>query len=160
MNQNHDMQCDLLIIGAGMTGMAAAVFAGNRDINTVLVGITSEMIFASGLLDLLGIYPIERGKPIGDPWQGIKSLVQDNPDHPYAKIPAAGIQNAFEELVAYLNASGLLYTHHEDRNALILTPAGTLKPSYYIPQTMWGGGGSIRIQGALLGYRYQRTQRI
>ena len=139
MNQTYDTQCDLLIIGAGMAGMAAAVFAANRKIETVLVGITSEMIFASGLLDLLGVYPIENGKHIKDPWQGITDLTQDNPVHPYAKIPAATIQKAFEELVAYLNASGLTYTRHDDRNAFILTPAGTLKPSYYIPRTMWGG---------------------
>jgi glycerol-3-phosphate dehydrogenase subunit B len=139
MNQTHDMHCDLLIIGAGMTGMAAAVFAANRKIETVLVGITSEMIFASGLLDLLGVYPIERGKSIQDPWQGIADLCIDNPDHPYAKIPASTIQKAFEELVAFMNASGQTYARHRDRNAFILTPAGTLKPSYYIPQTMWGG---------------------
>jgi len=122
-----------------MTGMAAAVFAAKRKIETVLVGITSEMIFASGLLDLLGVYPIEKGKPIRDPWQGIVNLTQNDPYHPYAKIPAATIQKGIEELVAYLNANGLTYTCHTDRNALILTPAGTLKPSYYIPQTMWGG---------------------
>jgi len=139
MNQTSDIKCDLLIIGAGMTGMAAAMFAAKRKINTVLVGITSEMIFASGLLDLLGAYPIEKGKPIRDPWQGITKLIQDNPDHPYAKIPAATIQKAYAELVEYLNATGLNYTRHNDRNALILTPTGTLKPSYYIPQTMWAG---------------------
>ena len=139
MNQTHDMQCDLLIIGAGMTGMSAAVFAANRKIESVLVGITSEMIFASGLLDLLGVYPVEKGKSIGNPWQGITNLTQENPDHPYAKIPATTIQNAFEELVAFLNASGLIYTSHKDRNAHTLTPVGTLKPSFYIPQTMWGG---------------------
>ncbi len=137
MNQTSDIQCDLLIIGAGMTGMAAAVFAAKRKIKTVLVGITSEMIFASGLLDLLGVHPIENGTSINDPWQGITKLIQDNPDHPYAKIPEATIQKAFEELVEYLNAAGLTYTRHNDRNALILTPTGTLKPSYYIPHTMW-----------------------
>ncbi len=150
MNQTYDTQCDLLIIGAGMTGMSAAVFAANRKIKTVLVGVTSEMIFASGLLDLLGVYPIEKGKSIQDPWKGITNLTQDNPKHPYAQIPAATIKNAFEELIAYLNATGLTYTCHNDRNAPILTPAGTLKPSYYIPQTMWGGVQAHRSKAPCL----------
>jgi len=150
MNQTPDIQCDLLIIGAGMAGMAAAVFASTRKIETVLVGITSEMIFASGLFDLLGVHPIENGAFIENPWQGIANLTQENPDHPYAKIPATTIQKAMAELVAYLNATGLTYTSHRECNVLILTPAGTLKPSYYVPQTMLAGAQAYKSKAPCL----------
>jgi len=139
MYQTSDMQCDLLVIGAGMAGMAAALFAGNRHVDTLQVGITSEIIFASGLLDLLGVYPVETGNPLTDPWQGIKDLCLDMPDHPYARIPPSIIQESFDELIAFLNTSGLPYVRHEKRNAFVMTPIGTSKPSYFIPQTMWGG---------------------
>ena len=134
-----NIDCDLVIIGAGMTGMAAALFAGNRNVETVQVGITSEIIFASGLLDLLGVHPIEHETIRKDPWEGIDALCRDIPDHPYAKIPPKTIHDAFEELVLFLNASGLVYVRHESRNARVLTPVGTVKPSYFIPQTMWNG---------------------
>ena len=139
MDNNLNLDCDLLIIGAGMAGMAASLFAGNRNIKTVQVGIASEIIFASGLLDLMGVHPVANGTVTRDPWQGIEDLCGDIPNHPYAKIPPATIHDAFEELVAFFNASGLGYVRHERQNAFVLTPAGTTKPSYYVPRTMWNG---------------------
>ncbi len=139
MTENLNIDCDLVIIGAGMAGMAASLFAGNRNIDTVQVGITSEIIFTSGLMDLLGVHPVEHGTIRRDPWQGIKDLCRDIPDHPYAKIPPAIIHNAFEELIAFLKTSGLVYVRHEKQNAFVLTPVGTIKPSYFIPRTMWNG---------------------
>lgn len=139
MMNTFDIDCDLVVIGAGMTGMAASLFAGNRNIDTVQVGITGEIIFASGLLDLLGVHPIEHGVVRKDPWEGIEHLCRDLPDHPYAMIPPTLIYDAFEELIAFLNISGLVYVRQKRQNALVLTPAGTVKPSYFIPQTMWNG---------------------
>ncbi len=139
MTDTPNIDCDLVIIGAGMAGMAASLFAGNRNISTVQVGIASEIIFASGLLDLMGVHPVEHKTIRKDPWEGIEALCRDIPDHPYAKIPQKIIHDAFEELVIFLNASGLVYVRHESQNALVLTPVGTVKPSYFIPQTMWNG---------------------
>ena len=139
MNDTPNLDCELLIIGAGMAGMAASLFAGNRNIKTVQVGIASEIIFASGLLDLMGVHPAVKGTLTRDPWQAIEDLCRDFPNHPYAKIPPATIHDAFEELVSFFNASGLGYARHERQNAFVLTPAGTTKPSYYIPRTMWNG---------------------
>ena len=139
MTENLNIDCDLVIIGAGMAGMAASLFAGNRNIETVQVGITSEIIFASGLLDLMGVHPVEGGTSRGDPWQGIEDLCRDIPDHPYAKIPSSIIHDAFEELIAFLNTSGLVYTRNKRKNSFVLTPVGTIKPSYFIPRTMWNG---------------------
>ena len=47
--EQSDITCDLMIIGAGMAGMAAALFAANRGIDTVQVGMKSELDFSSGL---------------------------------------------------------------------------------------------------------------
>jgi len=139
MSETPNIDCDLVIIGAGMAGMAAALFAGNRNIDTVQVGITSEIIFASGLMDLLGVHPVASGAIRKDPWEGIEALGRDIPNHPYAKIPLKIIHDAIEELIAFLNTSGLDYVRHEKQNALVLTPAGTIKPTYFVPQTMWNG---------------------
>jgi glycerol-3-phosphate dehydrogenase subunit B len=139
MTDTINIDCDLVIIGAGMAGMAASLFAGNRNIEAVQVGITSEIIFASGLLDLMGVHPVALGIIRKDPWEGIEKLCQDIPDHPYAKISPTIIHDAFEELITFLNASGLVYIQHERQNAFVLTPVGTVKPSYFIPQTMWNG---------------------
>ena len=81
------MKTDLTIIGAGMTGMAAALFAVNRKISTTLVGQHSAMNFASGIMDLMGVHPA--GQQWDDPWKAIDQVRCDLPDHPFAKIENA-----------------------------------------------------------------------
>ena len=66
MDPPRDISCRLLVIGAGMAGMAASLFAARRGIDTVQVGLSSTIPFASGLLDLLGVYPADAGEPISD----------------------------------------------------------------------------------------------
>jgi len=150
MTENLTIDCDLVIIGAGMAGMAASLFAGNRNIDTVQVGITSEIIFASGLIDLLGVHPVASGNIRKDPWEGIENLCLDIPDHPYAKISPTIIHDAVEELIAFLNESGLVYVRHERQNALVLTPAGTIKPTYFVPRTMWNGVRALETKAPCL----------
>ena len=89
MVQNHEINCDLLVIGAGMAGMAASLFAANRGVDTVQIGVASQIIFSSGLLDLLGVHPVEEGKTWDDPFQALDQLTADLPDLaalPYAEI--------------------------------------------------------------------------
>jgi len=150
MTDHFDIECEMVIIGAGMAGMAASLFAANRNIDTVQVGIASEIIFASGLLDLLGVHPVQEGTIRKDPWQALKDLCRLSPDHPYAKMSPSSIHDAFEELVAFLNTSGLVYTRHESQNSFVLTPVGTIKPSYFIPQTMWNGVQALQTKAPCL----------
>lgn len=139
MTYETDINCELVVIGAGMAGMAATLFAANRGLKTLQVGIASEIIFASGLLDLLGVHPMETGKIWENPWQGLKVLSRDLPNHPYAKIALPDIHDAFEELTTYLGDIGLPYRRHQNRNARLLTSVGTIKATYYVPQSMWNG---------------------
>ncbi len=60
MTDATNQKYDLAIIGTGMAGMAAAVFAVNRGISTVIVGSLGESWFTSGLIDLMGVHPIRR----------------------------------------------------------------------------------------------------
>ncbi len=52
------LKCDLCIIGTGLAGMAATLFAATRGLSVVQAGHTGEIIFASGWLDLLGVHPV------------------------------------------------------------------------------------------------------
>ena len=133
------LQCDLTIIGAGMAGMAATLFAANRGLSVAQVGNTSEIGFASGFFDLLGIHPMSEGKRWDDPWAGIETLVKDNPGHPYARLGQEEIRAAFDELLFFLEGAGLSYSRNPDRNVKIVTPLGTVKTTYCTPRTMWAG---------------------
>jgi glycerol-3-phosphate dehydrogenase subunit B len=126
-------------IGAGIAGMAAALFAVNRGLSTVQVGSTGEIIFASGLLDLMGVHPVHKKHIWHDPWAAIDALAKDIPEHPYARLKKKDIQNAFEELLTGLQEAGLLYRRNTDRNVQVITSLGTTKLTYCVPQTMWNG---------------------
>ena len=97
VHRSDFIDCDLLVIGRGMTGMAASLFAADRGLSTVQVGMTGGLIFASGLLDLLGVYPLNDTKLWTDPWAGIDHLVKEIPNHPYARLKREDIEGAFQE---------------------------------------------------------------
>jgi glycerol-3-phosphate dehydrogenase subunit B len=141
---------DLCIIGSGMAGMSAAVFAANRGLSTVLVGRTGEIIFATGLLDVMGVHPLAAGTVWTDPWAGIAALVRDIPQHPYGKLPAGSIRAAFQEILDFFETQGLSYTGFPERNAAVFTAVGTAKITYRVPVTMWSGVAARRDRVACL----------
>jgi glycerol-3-phosphate dehydrogenase subunit B len=140
----NTIECELAVIGTGMAGNAAALFAANRGLSVVQVGITSQIIFASGLLDLMGVYPIHKKRLWDDPWAAIEAVVQDMPDHPYAKLSKKEIGDAFAEILSFFSSSNLPYFSYKHRNASALTPVGTIKPTYCVPHTMWAGVAALR----------------
>ena len=54
---------DLLVVGRGMAGMAAALFAAGRGLSVAQAGRGGGVpLFASGLLDLMAVHPVEEGR--------------------------------------------------------------------------------------------------
>ncbi|MBN2123653.1 MAG: FAD-binding protein, partial [Deltaproteobacteria bacterium] len=139
MKAPETIQCDLAVIGAGMAGMAAAVFAAHRGLSTLQVGRTGEIVLSTGFLDLLGVHPVEEGKVWEDPWAAIDALVQAVPRHPYARLGREEIRSAFKKMIAFLDRAGLRYETKAGGNALVISPLGTVKPTYGVPATMWNG---------------------
>ncbi|MEA1969318.1 MAG: glycerol-3-phosphate dehydrogenase subunit GlpB, partial [Thermodesulfobacteriota bacterium] len=134
---NNVIKTDLTIIGSGMAGMAAAVFAVNRGISTTLTGRSSSIHFASGLMDLMGVYP--PGIQNLDPWSAIELVRKDIVNHPYSKISNKDISTALVEIIAFLKDQGLFYQRAAYRNIDVITSVGTLKKTHMVPQTMWNG---------------------
>jgi hypothetical protein len=54
-------------------GMASALFAAARGVSTVQVGIPGEILFASGLIDLMGVHPVEKRRLWRNPWSAISA---------------------------------------------------------------------------------------
>jgi glycerol-3-phosphate dehydrogenase subunit B len=144
------LECDLLVIGTGMTGMAAALFAAQRGIDTVQVGMTGELNYASGLLDLMGVYPIDRGRRWENPWEAIDALIADCPRHPYALLDRADMRAAMGDLLTFLNDHGLPYSHRPEHNLQVITPIGTLKTTYAVQQSMYGAVKALHTKAPCL----------
>ena len=139
MSNSDPLKCDLLVIGRGMAGMASALFAANRGLSTVQVGMTGEIVFASGLLDLMGVHPIEEKKVWQDPWAAIDSVAGDLPDHPYAHLTKDDIRASFVEVLSFLEKEGLTYCREENYNSRMINPLGKTKTTYCVPRSMWSG---------------------
>ena len=150
MDDDTQLNCDLCVIGAGLAGMAATVFAANRGLSVVQVGRTGEIMFASGLLDLLGVHPVSEKRTWTDPWAAIEALQNDIPAHPYARLKKEDIRTAFDEILNFLEESGLYYHRRSDRNSDVLTSLGRLKTTYAVPHTMWKGVMALEEKPACL----------
>ena len=139
MTDVKSIECDLCVIGSGLAGMAASLFAATRGLRVAQMGHTGEIIFASGLLDLLSVHPVVEKRSWSDPWAAIDALVGDLPDHPYARLKKADIKVAFDQILTFLEETGLTYHRDIGRNTGVLTSLGTIKSTYAVPHTMWQG---------------------
>lgn len=137
------IRSELIIIGSGIAGMAATLFAAHRGIDAVQVGETGEINFASGLIDLLGVHPLDSGTQWDDPWAAIARLTQDQVEHPYAKLRSETIRRALKEFTDFLGEAGQRYHFHPKSNLRLLTPAGTIKTTYAAPQSMAKGAQAL-----------------
>lgn len=129
-------QCQLAIVGAGLAGVAATIFALKRGIKTAQIGKTGALAYTSGYFDLLGVHG---GKAISDPWRAIEALTIEEPQHPLARMTRKDIAEAFTSFTDSVSKMGVGYTTPTDTNHLALTPAGTVKPTCSVPTTMYPG---------------------
>ena len=159
IKQPRRHRTELLVIGSGLAGMAASLFALERGVGVAQVGNSGVIAFTTGYLDLLG----HDGRGfVDDPWQALIRLREDEPRHPLANIAQDDIRAAFTSFTRTLTEMGLGYTAPGQRNLLALTPAGTLKPTLSLPLTMQpaipGDGSRPRHPRGRL-HRPQRFQR-
>jgi glycerol-3-phosphate dehydrogenase subunit B len=122
-----------------MAGLSAALFALRRGLTTVVTGATSELVYASGPWDLLGVHPIAERHVVTDPWLGVQALASDLPKHPYARIAEPQARSAFAALLDAFRESGYPYARLPDGNCEVITSIGTTKRTYCVPHTMWNG---------------------
>lgn len=134
--EKRKIETDLAIIGTGLAGIAASVFAVNRGLSCSLAGNTGAVAYTTGYLDLLGYFD---NNFISNPWQAIDKLRKNNPRHPLANITGDDIHNAFQQFTSFIGQLGIGYSEPSDRNLLAITPAGTLKPTLCVPLTMQKG---------------------
>ncbi len=130
---------DVAVIGAGMAGMAAALFAAERGLSCIQIGNGGGLLFASGLLDLLGVHPVAERRLWRSPYDALAAIAREQPDHPLARIEADSIRVAFETFVTALGSAGLPYAPLGDRNRSVLTSIGTIKTTFGVPLSMLAG---------------------
>jgi len=139
IEESRHFTAELTIIGTGLAGFAAAIFALKRNIKTAQIGNTGAVAYTTGYLDLLGSLAPDYPTAIEDPWQGIEQLKNSHPSHPLCRVAKNDIFMAFEQFTSFLGECGIAYTPPGEKNISVLTPVGTLKPTFCVPATMQVG---------------------
>ncbi|WP_049987429.1 glycerol-3-phosphate dehydrogenase subunit GlpB [Halobellus rufus] len=144
---------DVLVVGGGIAGATAALAAAETGAQVRLISHKkSTLRQASGLIDLLGAVveddpASEPSGPVADPFEAVDRLPGA---HPYNVVGVEGIR---EGLRIFDGAVGDAYAGaHTDRNALVLTHGGTVKPTARYPESVAPGLASVEEKTLLVGF--------
>ena len=138
---------DVVVVGGGIAGSMAALAAAESGAQVRLISHKkSTLRQASGLVDVLGA--VDGDAPISDPFAAVDRLPDD---HPYGVVGVEGIREGlrrFDDVVGdrYRGA-------HTDRNALVPTHGGTIKPTARYPVSVAPGLASVEDDTLLVGFR-------
>lgn len=133
---------ETIVIGAGLAGLMGALAladAGRRPL--VLAKGQGATHWTSGTLDVWGAAE-------GSLRDALQSLIAANPQHPYARVGVAGLEAAIERFRALAEAARYPYVGSFDRNVLLPTALGALRPAAFFPATM--AAGDMRLPGPVL----------
>jgi glycerol-3-phosphate dehydrogenase subunit B len=144
MSEYRELRFDLLVVGSGMSGMAASFFAAREGLSVVQVGHYPSLINHTGTMDLMSRTPLQGVRVWKNPLKGIRYLTDKNHDHPYAKIEPADIKESLTGIKAVLNKQGLKYMGSPNQNRSVLTSLGTIKSTCLVPETMWSGEKAMK----------------
>ena len=134
--QCRQVSADLAIIGAGLAGFAASIFALKRGLQTAQLGHTGAIAYTTGYFDLFGV----NGRQVlADPWQGLKDLQRNDPEHPLSRFTRDQVRTAFTAFTDAISEMGIAYSVPGDGNLSALLPSGVTKPTLSVPATMLPG---------------------
>jgi glycerol-3-phosphate dehydrogenase subunit B len=125
---------DLLVIGAGLSGLTAAYTAAKAGLQVKIIAKgLGALHWSAGTVDVLGYLPGDEN-PVQQPLAALNAL----PDgHPYKLTDVPAALAAFE---AMLDSLGLGYGRAaNDENWLLPSPVGAARPAFLAPQAQQAG---------------------
>lgn len=152
----EELHFDAVVIGAGTAGLTAGarLAEGGARVCVLARGIGSTHL-APGTVDVLGYTP-ER---VEQPERALRELAGSRPDHPYALLGASAVAQAlrwFGDQVAAGPLPGYRYVGGLERNHLLPTAIGAVRPSALVPQTMAAGDVTSLRHVCVVGMRALR----
>jgi glycerol-3-phosphate dehydrogenase subunit B len=140
-----ELHFDAVVIGAGTAGLVAGTRLSQQGARVCVLakGVGSTHL-APGTIDVLGYAPDR----VTEPGAALQQLIAARPDHPYALLGADLVREAlhwFEGAAAAGPLPGYAYAGGLERNHILPTAVGALRPSALVPETMAGGdAGGLR----------------
>jgi glycerol-3-phosphate dehydrogenase subunit B len=139
---------DVIVIGMGLSGLMAAKTAAEAGGKVLVVGKgMGSLCLFSNTVDVIGQLPegIEMK-------EGLSRWIKEHPNHPYSTI---GLEKIEEALSSFLSLFPPPYSFQTvaNRNCLLPTGAGTLRPTYLIPATMMAGTSLAQGNTLIAGFK-------
>ena len=137
---------DVVVIGAGLAGLAAAIKAADAGLSVTLVtkGVGGIQL-GTGTVDILGYRP----EPVDKPLEVLEAYVASRPTHPYSHVTPDFVGASVAWLRDLVGADALI--GDETRNVRILTGVGALRPTCLIPPSMEAGIPQAGARYAIVG---------
>ena len=134
------MKCDIAVVGSGLSALVATRALQQAGRRPVLIwpGLSS-LYFLYATVDVLGYANPTTGQPVEEPASGVRQLIADNPDHPYARAGLPALEEGSALLLEWLREAGFNWQGTLARNLLLPTATGTPKPSCLVPTSMVAG---------------------
>jgi glycerol-3-phosphate dehydrogenase subunit B len=140
------IESEVLVVGGGLAGLTSALSAARAGVDVRLVSYKqSTLRHASGLVDVMGYTP-EGDGPLRDPFAAIPELPTE---HPYRTVGESTVRDAmglFDDVATGYRGG------HTDRNALLPTHGGTVKPTARYPAGAAAGLASDDRDALLVGF--------
>ena len=128
------IRSDVVVIGGGFAGLTAALAAAKRGQSvTLLTYGEGTLPLNSGVIDVLGYD--ENHKFVENPLAAIENLPKD---HPYKKIGTKALKEAVDFFCGVARKNHIPYHGSLDRQMLVPTAIGTLKPTCLTPHSLSG----------------------
>jgi glycerol-3-phosphate dehydrogenase subunit B len=140
-----ELHYDAVVIGAGTAGLTAGtrLAEGGARVCVLAKGVGSTHL-APGTVDVLGYAPAR----VEQPGRALQELIAARPDHPYALLGPERVEEALDWFSARTAGGpfeGYKYVGGLERNQLLPTAVGVLRPSALVPETMAAGDGEDRV---------------
>lgn len=128
------IRSDVVVIGGGFAGLMAALTSAKRGESvTLLTYGEGTLTLNSGVIDVLGYD--EKHNYVKNPLAGIEKLPQN---HPYQKIGKKALQDAVKFFCEIMQEGNLPFVGSLDKQVLVPTAVGTLKPTCFAPKSLDG----------------------
>jgi glycerol-3-phosphate dehydrogenase subunit B len=140
--RRSELHFDAVVIGAGTAGLVAGTRLAQEGARVAVLakGLGSTHL-APATIDVLGYAPDR----VDAPGAALEELITARPDHPYALLGSEVVGEAlswFAQIVPSGPMPGYVYGGSLERNQLLPTAVGALRPSALVPETMANGEAS------------------
>lgn len=145
---------DVVVIGAGLAGLMAGWQASVKGCRVrVLAKGWGTTHWHAGCVDVLGYYPAESRTPVEAPAEALAQLVRATPLHPYAQVGTEALAQALDAFQELCVAAGYPMHGSLERNWLLPTALGGVRPTCLAPETMITGDLRQRDPMVLVGFQ-------